>query len=140
MTDVTAGELILAAHNNDLESRIDDLEAYDTYHNFSIQAPFSNRAGLASQYTKVKINGVECVWIYVVITGTPAMNGQLIATLPSGYQPASVQDYVCSGLGVSDTLTPVIEIDAAGTVKLYDCALFDSNWHLGWQLVKGPLS
>lgn len=142
MVAVFAGGRIYATDNNSLDTRVGLLEAYDTYHNLSIQSPFANRGGsfLSSQYTKVKYNGVEGVLIYVVVAGTPSGVGNLIATLPTGYKPASTQDYVCSGLGSSTTLTPVIEVGTDGTIKLWDNAASNANWHLGWQFVKGPLS
>jgi hypothetical protein len=115
---------------------------YDSFTNFSIQSPFSNRASgwLPSQFTKYLLNGQEFIRFYLVFTGTPAGNGQLIATLPDGYKPTYTQDYVCSGLGSSTTITPVVEASTDGTLKLYDCATSDSNWHVGWQDLKGPFA
>lgn len=129
----------LVAEVNDHETRVAALEAtVDTFHNFTVSSPFSNRSSgwLPCQYTKVIINGESFVLMYIVVSGTPASNGQTICTLPVGYRPASTQDFVCSGAGSSTTLTPVIEIGTDGTCKLFDCALTSSNWHLGWQYLK----
>lgn len=90
-----------------LDTRLDTLEADSGWLTLALVNSWAVSGGLTPQYRK--INGQ--VFIRGRVTGGSATT---IATLPSGYRPAAIRRFACSGGGATDLGN--VSVNADGTL------------------------